>query len=87
LYETTSIQISITNYQATAHGQLLIYDSVAGSESIAAERYLQGNAVLPNASNPNALQNLSPGRYYVRVYTYEEALNFSEQYKLVVTKK
>ncbi|MDM8520155.1 PKD domain-containing protein [Anaerolineales bacterium HSG6] len=69
--ETSSIKIEIHNFNANGGdgGQLQLNNSY-DKEPIAENRYLKKSATLPNNSNPTAMTNLPPGKYFVLVYSH-----------------
>jgi hypothetical protein len=72
LTQTSSIWIEVLNYGASGPGQLVLYDE-QGKQSglIAYEPYLSLKSNrLPNGKYPHSLNNLPPGKYYIRVYSY-----------------
>lgn len=85
LTENSSITVKVTNYAAYhPYGQLVVYDSFDREKDIGRDPYLHGEGTVPNRFFPNALQDLSPGRYYVQIYTCEGAFNANEAYSLEV---
>jgi hypothetical protein len=88
LTQTASLHVLVTNYSPNqvekGSGQLAVYDSER--ESIGNDGHGLPQMEIPNAGNPNALKNLPPGLYYIRVYTIK---NLSKEipYYLTVTKQ
>lgn len=83
--ETSSVRVWADTYRATEPGQLLVYSENDRSRSIASVRYLQGSDSIPNTDSPDALKNLPPGNYFIRVYTYDGTFNANDPYQLYLT--
>jgi hypothetical protein len=86
LSQTSSISVKITNYSAI--GQLVIYvdnpDSNPPRQILANDGRGKTLMEIPNELLPNALDDLSPGRYFVRVYSTDK-FNAIQNYHLIIT--
>jgi tetratricopeptide (TPR) repeat protein len=76
LDQTASVSVQLTNYQASEPGYFVIYDVISIPTPITSESLL-GTETIP-------LENLPPGKYYVRVYTNEGSFNSEQQYQLLL---
>ncbi len=88
LDQDTSLHVLVTNYSAI--GQLAVYELAPGNDPprqvIANDGRKLTTMELPNAGVPDALKNLPPGRYYIRVYSIGNT-NSNQLYQLTVTKQ
>jgi uncharacterized repeat protein (TIGR01451 family) len=84
--DTLSIHVLVTNHQAV--GQLLVYHESDCSTHIGQDGRNPGSPTkeVPNEVAPDDLKNLSPGRYYIRVYS-SGGRNTNHLYRLIVTYK
>jgi hypothetical protein len=73
--ETSSIEIDVRNYRAS--GQLVVYRDDSNKNTppewpIAGfDTRRRATMEIPNEVEPNALKDLQPGRYLIRIYTTE----------------
>ncbi|MGB0384240.1 MAG: hypothetical protein ACPGWR_05380 [Ardenticatenaceae bacterium] len=75
LDETTSLELIVKNYTPAPGGQLIVYQEYFDTHNqpqrrlIAHDGRQQPNMQIPNELNPNALKELPPGKYLIRIYT------------------
>jgi hypothetical protein len=81
LTQTASLHVRVTDYSAK-EGQLLVYSDAL--DLLGSDGRRQTTMEVPNALAPHALENLEPGRYYIRVYSPENQ-NDQNLYHLWVT--
>ena len=74
--DTYSIEVVLENYDVDSNGQLLIYERYFDPEEekqswrrIGQDGGDSSTRRVPNSGEPNALKDLPPERYMVRIYT------------------
>lgn len=75
LNETTSLEVILDDYAPAPNGQVVVYEEYFDTRNqlqrrvIASDGRELANMKIPNELDPNALKELSPGKYLIRVYT------------------
>ena len=86
LSQTSSVHITVNNY--SAKGQVAVYvDNPGGDpprEPVANDGQGGRRMEIPNELLSNALRDLPPGRYYIRIYSVGD-MNSNENYRLIFT--
>ncbi|MGB0384241.1 MAG: DUF11 domain-containing protein [Ardenticatenaceae bacterium] len=74
--DTTSLEVIVNNYAPAPGGQVVVYQEYFNAEIQKTDRRLIANdgrevpnMQIPNEVDPNALKELPPGKYLIRVYT------------------
>jgi hypothetical protein len=79
--QKSSVRVRVTHYNAT--GQLLVYEGDPSQNDYFQDGRGYSTMELPHEGVPHALENLSPGRYYVYIYTSGNG-NVEQNYILTV---